>query len=148
MHSFAETGGEASYKEGMFPALLTALYQSDVGSHPHPQVILNYFKCAERYITPQTPEDGVTCVVQCMLGPSGLRNPSEHVRYHSAYLFRKVVKSLEGRAAALLPVVGSFSGMSSTPITLFLALPNRIVPYPTLPYSHFLIFTPSIERYS
>lgn len=112
MYAFGECGpAMSSYvTEGKFPAIVNALHETDIGRHPHAQVVLAYFEVAARYIK-QCSTASVCKLVTTMLGESGLRHSSDtHLRTRTAYLLLKVVEGLQGQAALLLPVVGSFSG--------------------------------------
>lgn len=57
--SFSECGQKHNklVNEGTFPALIAALHQTDVSSHPHPQVILAYYEVFLR--------DDVDCCFVC-----------------------------------------------------------------------------------
>lgn len=96
--------------EGTFPQLLQALHDTDISSHPHPQVILTYFELCARYVKQST--EASLCRVVTNVLSRGLRHPTDaQVRSRSAYLFLKMVEGLETKAATLVPVVGSLGDL-------------------------------------
>lgn len=99
--------------EGVFPSVINALHtQSDVGHHPHPQVIMAYLELTVRYARTSTNE-ALSIAVSLMVGTQGLRHKDPQVRSRSAYLFFRLTEALavEGRAAMLLPCIGSFGDL-------------------------------------
>eukprot|EP01041_Mallomonas_annulata_P000123 gene123-184_t len=110
LHAIGEAGPKhlAGLSEHYLPALLSALHKSDVGLHPHTEVLLAYFEICARYAPMNTPDD-LRHVVSVMTGPSGLRNSVPQVRSRCAYFLLKLCESLSNRAVVLLPAVGSFA---------------------------------------
>jgi hypothetical protein len=96
-------------KNGAFPALLTALHESDIGNHPHVQVRLAYYDIAARYVK-FVPVAGTHRAVESLVSQYGMRCSLPLVRCRAAYFFLKIVDGMNEKAAALLPLVGSFSG--------------------------------------
>lgn len=96
-------------KEGLFPQLLKALHDSDIGSHAHAQVRLNYFELSARYARQSTVES-IGRVAHVLIGAHGMRCADAQVRCRAAYFFLKVVECAGENASKLLPIVGSFAG--------------------------------------
>ncbi len=108
MHAFSECGPQNAklVNEGSFPLLVQAIHQTDVASHPHPQVLLSYFEIALRYI--KLVDIGtVGGIVSSLVGPHGLRNANVMMRNRSAYFVIKVVEAMDGRSSQLLSSVAA-----------------------------------------
>lgn len=111
VYSFSECGPQFNtlVNEGTFPALITAIHQTDIAAHPHAQVVLAYFEICVRYIR-HADAQSVKRFVEAMVDRRGLRNANKQVRCRTAYFLFKTAEALEGKASTLLSVVGSFAG--------------------------------------
>ena len=117
-------------KEGLFPQLLQALHDSDIGGHSHPQVRLNYFELSARYARQSTVES-IGRVAHVLIGAHGMRCADAQVRCRAAYFFLKVVECAGDSASKLLPIVGSFAGthMCIQHLSTYLSAPiDRTLP--------------------
>lgn len=111
VYSFAECGPQHNklVNEDSFPQILTAIHQTDVASHPHPQVILAYYEISERYFR-YIDELTIQKIVTSMIGVQGLRHEDPQLRCRTAYILCKICEKMEGKSSILLPIVGSFAG--------------------------------------
>lgn len=64
--------------EGTFPAIIEAIHCSDVGSHPHPLVLLAYYELTARYAK-SCSLAVLQKVVANMVGVKGLRHSDVQV---------------------------------------------------------------------
>jgi len=106
VHAFSECGPNHNklLQEGIFPALVRALHDTDIALHPHPQVLLVYFEIAHRYIK-HLSRDAILRVFQAMLGRRGVLHPDALVRGRAAYYVHKICECPEGKNANLLESV-------------------------------------------
>jgi len=81
--------------EGAFPALLKALHQSDVVSHPHWAVKVLYFELADRYWK-HIREDSalVGSVLQRLCSELGILSPQPTLRARCCFLLKSIAKHL------------------------------------------------------
>jgi hypothetical protein len=108
-YAFSECGPAATgdfINQGAFPVLVNALASTDIATHSHPQVLLIYFDLAVRYTKLCLP-CSIRNVVAGLVGGGGLGHPDVRVRSRAAYCFLRITESLESRAYALLPHVGT-----------------------------------------
>ena len=117
--SFSETGpgGSGMLHEGVFPALLNALHESDVATHKHSQVLMVYYEVCARYAQILKDDHLVSKIASSMLGATGLRHHSSQVRHRTAYLFLKFCEGLEDKITILLSCVSGFSDLILSDVT-------------------------------
>lgn len=115
-YAFSECGpGAAGYvNDGAFPALINALAGTDITSHPHPQVLLIFFDIAMRYTKLCLPSS-IRSIVSGIVGPGGLHHHAAQVRTRAAYCFLRLTESMEARAHALLPYLGTIASKYHPP---------------------------------
>ena len=116
MYAFAEGIAPQQYRQYLaddsaaFPKLLHALHESDVAKHSHSQVLLSYFELCSRYVRQST--EASLCLIVSNMVMCGLRHSSDsQVRCRAAYLLLKVSEGMDGKAATLVPIIGSLGDM-------------------------------------
>jgi hypothetical protein len=112
MYSFAEQGLKNNkwVSEGTFPHILSALHNTDIAAHTHPQVLLAYYELSVRYVK-YTDLQQTQCVCRHLTSVRGIRHPYHmQLRARSAYFLLKLAEAMEGKASALLPHVAPFGG--------------------------------------
>jgi len=81
--------------DGAFPALLKALHQSDVVSHPHWAVKVLYFELADRYWKHIREDNAlVGSVLQRLCSELGILSPHPTLRARCCFLLKSIAKHL------------------------------------------------------
>lgn len=116
MYAYAEGIAPQQYRyyladeSATFPKLLHELHKLDVAKHAHSQVLLSYFELCSRYVRQST--EASLCLIVSNMVMYGLRHCSDvQVRCRAAYLLLKVAEGMEGKAATLVPIIGSLGDL-------------------------------------